>query len=49
MNGLKPVHLNEYWFMIEFLRLRQPDTFIKITNPEDLNKDIIEYLKEFEK
>lgn len=49
MNELEPFHLNEYWFMIEFLRLRQPDTFIKITNSENLNNDIIEYLKEFEK
>lgn len=49
MNELKPVHLNEYWFLVEFLRLRQPDTFIKMTNSENLNADIIEYLKEFEK
>ncbi|CDF79289.1 hypothetical protein BN863_15770 [Formosa agariphila KMM 3901] len=49
MNELQPIHLNEYWFMIEFLRLRQPDTFIKMTNSENLNKDIIGYLKEFEK
>mgnify|MGYP006286966857 CR=1 FL=1 len=49
MNELKPIHLNEYWFMVEFLRLRQPDTFVKVTNSENLNKDIIEYLKEFEK
>lgn len=49
MNELKPVHLNEYWFMIEFLSLRQPDAFIKMTNSQNINKDIIEYLKEFEK
>ena len=48
MSKLKPVHLNEYWFMIEFLRLRQPDTFIKMTNSENLNNDILEYLKGFE-
>ena len=49
MNELKPIHLNSYWFMIEFLRLRQPDTYIKMTNSENVIKDIIEYLKEFEK
>lgn len=49
MNELKPTHLNDYWFMIEFLSLRQPDTFIKMTNSKTLNKDVLEYLKEFEK
>lgn len=49
MNELKPIHLNEYWFMIEFLSIRQPDTFIKMTNSANVTKDIIEYLKEFEK
>lgn len=49
MHELKPIHLNNYWFMIEFLQLRQPDTFIKVTNQRDLNFDILKYLKEFEK
>ena len=49
MNELKPVHLNEYWFLVEFLLFRQPDTYIKMTNSTNLNADIIEYLKEFEK
>ena len=49
MSELKTTHLNDYWFMIEFLSLRQPDTFIKMTKSDYVVKDIIEYLKEFEK
>ncbi|UVD80067.1 restriction endonuclease [Myroides albus] len=49
MNDLKPIHLNNYWFMIEFLLLRQPDTFIRMTTKNKLNSDIIKYLKEFDK
>jgi len=49
MNELKPIHLNNYWFMIEFLTLRQPDTYIKMTDSNNLTKDIIKYLKEFGK
>ena len=41
MNELEPIHLNNYWFLIEFLRLRQPDTFIQITTKETVIKDMI--------
>lgn len=49
MSELEPIHLNNYWFMIEFLKLRQTDTFIKMTNEKNLNSDILMYLKEYSK
>lgn len=47
MNELEPIHLNNYWFLIEFLRLRQPDTHIQMTNCNNVAKDIKNYLKNF--
>ncbi len=47
MNELQPVHMNNYWFMIEFLRLRQPDTFIKVTSKQAVIKDMSAYIKQF--
>jgi hypothetical protein len=47
MNEIEPIHLNNYWFMIEFLRLRQPDTFIQMTSKQNVIKDMIKYLKGF--
>jgi len=45
MNELEPFHMNNYWFMIEFLRQRQPDTFLKISTSETVVNDMINYLK----
>jgi len=47
MNELEPMHLNNYWFLIEFLRLRQPDTFIQMTNKESAIKDMVSYLRKY--
>jgi len=47
MNELEPIHMNNYWFMIEFLRLRQPDTYFKVTSKDSVVKDMIVYLKEY--
>jgi hypothetical protein len=47
MNELEPIHLNDYWFLIEFLRLRQPDTHIQMTRKETISKDVKQYLKKF--
>jgi|GEM_PF-5367960 hypothetical protein len=47
MNELEPIHLNNYWFMVEFLRLRQPDTHIQMTTKNDVIPDMIKYLKTF--
>ncbi len=49
MNELKPIHLNDYWFLIEFLRLRQPDTHIQMTKKENISSDVKQYLKKFTK
>jgi hypothetical protein len=49
MNELEPIHLNNYWFIIQFLRLRQPDTHIQMTSKETAIKDMISYLKKFTK
>ena len=47
MNELEPIHLNDYWFLVEFLRLRQPDTHIQMTTSKNVAKDIKNYLKKF--
>lgn len=49
MNELKPIHLNNYWFIIQFLMLRQPDTHIQMTSKTTVTKNIIKYLKTFTK
>ena len=49
MNELEPIHLNDYWFLIEFLKLRQPETHIQMTNKSNVAKDIKNYLKQFTK
>lgn len=47
MNELQPIHLNNYWFIIQFLLLRQPDTFIQMTNKKTVIKDMTNYLKTY--
>lgn len=47
MNELKLIHMNNYWFMIEFLRLRQSDIFIQTTTKENVTTDMIKYIKGF--
>lgn len=47
MNDHEPIHVNNYWFMIEFLRLRQPDAHIQITNRDNVTKDMLKYLKKY--
>lgn len=47
MNELEPIHLNDYWFLIELLRLRQPDTHVQMTTEQTISKDVRRYLKKF--
>lgn len=49
MNEIEPIHLNNYWFLVEFLRLRQPDTHIQMTTKDNISKHVIQYLKQFTK
>ena len=49
MNELEPIHLSNYWFIVEFLRLRQPDTHIQMTTKETVIKDMVAYLRGFTK
>lgn len=49
MNEIEPIHLNNYWFLIEFLRLRQPDTHIQMTTKDNIAKHVMQYLKQFTK
>lgn len=47
MSELEPIHFNNYWFVIQFLKLRQQDAHIQMTNKATVIKDIIKYLKTF--
>ncbi|WP_026705186.1 restriction endonuclease [Flavobacterium soli] len=46
MNELKPIHMNNYWFMIEFLRLRQPNAHIQMTTKNSVIKDMYKYIEQ---